>query len=182
MELYSPKIKKKPKLKLSKLIFLFTLVILAVGCNKDDGSTGNDYNKENLEGSYKIPFLESKKVETVAVNGFDVVTTTTSVGDTSDFSVVFASNNTVTTHGTYTITETRSQGSNTETNTYLVMFYTETREYSANESTKELTMWGSTYKVSNFTNNGFTLNLLETTTEPNGDNTVYTEELRLERQ
>ena len=147
----------------------------------DDGAPAYEYNKDNLTGTYKLTFLESKEVETVDVNGFDVVTTTTFVGDTFDVSAVFAANNTLTTNGTYRITETRTQGNNSETDTYIIVINNETVGYSVNEGSDELTIDGSTYKVSNFSANGFTIKLTETTTEPNGDNTVYTEEIRLEK-
>lgn len=170
-------------MKLAKLIFLFTLAIAAVGCNKDDDGTDTyDYNKDNLTGTYKVTFFESKEVETVDVNGFDVVTTTTSTGDTFDVTAVFAANNTVTTNGTYRITETVTQGSQSDTDAYIVVLNNETVGYSVNSATTELTIDGSTYKVSNFSATGFKINLSETTTLPNGDSTVYTEEMRFTKQ
>ncbi len=169
-------------MKLTKLIFLFVLSIAAISCSKDDDNDTYDYNKDNLTGTYKITFFESREVETVNVSGFDVVTTTTSTGDTFNISAVFASNNTLTVDGTYRITETVTQGSQSSTETYIVDLDNETSGYSVNAATAELTIDGSTYKVSNFSPTGFKINLSETTTQPNGDNTVYTEELRFTKQ
>ncbi|CAM3327809.1 hypothetical protein [Aequorivita lipolytica] len=171
-------------MKFAKLIFLFVLTIAAIGCSKDDdnGPAPYEYTKDNLTGTYKITFFESREVETVNVSGFDVVTTTSSIGDTFNVSSVFASNNTVTIDGTYRITETVTQGSQSNTETYIVDIDNETSGYSANAATAELTIDGSTYKVSNFNPTGFTISLSETTTEPNGDNSVYTEELRFTKQ
>lgn len=170
-------------MKLSKLIFLFVLSIATISCSSDDDNNSTyDYNKDNLVGTYELTYLQSKEVETVDVNGFDVVTTTTATGDTFDVSVVFASNNTTTSNGTYRITETVTQGNQTTTDAYIVVLNNETTGYSVNAATAELTIDGSTYKVSNFSATGFKINLSETTTEPNGDNTVYTEELRFTKQ
>ena len=172
-------------MKLTKLILLFVLAVATVGCNKDDDDNGPapyEYNKDNLTGTYKLIFFESQEVETVNVSGFDVITTTTAVGDTFNVNVVYASNNTVTVDGTYRITETITQGSQSNTDTYIVDVDNEISGYSVNAATTELTIDGSTYKVTNFSPTGFQINLSETTTEPNGDNTVYTEELRFTKQ
>jgi len=169
-------------MKLSKLIFLFVLSIAAISCSSDDDNNSYDYNTDNLVGTYELTYLKSKEVETVDVNGFDVVTTTTATGDTFDVSVVFAPNNTTTTNGTYRITETVTQGNQTTTDAYIVVINNETTGYSVNTATSELTIDGSTYKVSNFNATGFKINLSETITEPNGDSTVYTEELRFTKQ
>ncbi len=172
-------------MKITKLIMLFVLTLAAVGCNKDDDDNGPaayDYNKDNLTGTYKLVFLETEEVETIDVNGFDVITTTTSVGDTFNVTLVFASNNTVSIDGNYRITETVTQGNQTNTSTYIVDIDNETSGFSVNAATAELTIDGSTYKVSNFTPTGFQVNLTETTTEPNGDSTVYTEEMHFTKQ
>ncbi|WP_347373474.1 hypothetical protein [Aequorivita sp. Q41] len=171
-------------MKLTKLIFLFALSVVAFSCSSDDdgGPAPYEYNKDNLTGTYAIVSFQSKEVETVNVSGFDVVTTTTSIGDTFDFSAVFASNNTLTVNGTYRISETVTQGNQTSSDTYIVVVNNETGGYVVNSATSELTLDGDTYQVSNFSPTGFQLNLSETTTEPNGDNTVYTEELRFTKE
>ncbi|MDN3722937.1 hypothetical protein QRD02_00960 [Aequorivita sp. SDUM287046] len=172
-------------MKISKLLLLFVLAVAAVGCNKDDDDNGPapyQYNKDNLTGTYKLTFYESQDVETVNVSGFDVVTTTTSVGDTFNVNVVFASNNTVSLDGNYRVTETVTQGNQSNTTTYIIDIDNETSGFSVNAAGNELTIDGSTYQVSNFSPTGFQINLSETTTEPNGDSSVYTEELRFTKQ
>ncbi len=170
-------------MKLNKLMFLFVLAAVAMGCSKDDdGTPPYNYNKENLTGTYNLIYLESKEVETVNVNGFDVVTTTTQVGDTFNVPVVFASDNTVTANGTYRVTETTSQGNQSNTETYIIDLDHEVSGYSVNAATTQLTIDGSTYMVHDFNPTGFRITLSETTTEPNGDHTVYTEEMRFSKQ
>jgi hypothetical protein len=169
-------------MKLTKLIFVIALAIAAVGCNKDDDSSDSyEFNQTNLRGTYSLNFFKSKEVETVNVNGFDVVTTTTKTGDTFDATADFASDNTVTYNGTYRVTIVVKQGDQTNEDAEIIVLDNETEGYSVNAAAKELTIDGSTYKMSNFTPTGFTLKLSETTTESNGDNTVYTEEIRLSK-
>jgi PBP1b-binding outer membrane lipoprotein LpoB len=170
-------------MKFTKLILLFVLTIAAVGCSSDDDNNDTyDYNKDNLTGTYKLTYFQTKEVETVNVNGFDVVTTTTAVGDTFNFNVVFATNNTVTADGTYRITETIVQGSQSNTDTYIIDVDNEVTGYSVNAATAELTLDGDTYKVSNFSPTGFTITLAETFVEPNGDSSVFNSELRFSKQ
>ena len=171
-------------MKITKLFFLFILAIAAVGCSKDDdnGPAPYDYNKDNLTGTYKLTYFQTEDVETVNVNGFDVVTTTTSIGDTFNFTVIFASNNTATADGTYRVTETVVQGSQTMTDTYIVDVDNEISGFSVNAATTELTLDSSTYKVSNFSPTGFTITLFENIVEPNGDSSVYNVELRFSKQ
>lgn len=170
-------------MKLNKLMFLFVLAAVAMGCSKDDdGTPPYNYSKENLTGTYNLIYLENKEVETINVNGFDVVTTTTQVGDTFNVATVFASNNTVTADGTYRVTETVSQNGQTNTQTYIIDLDNETTGYSVNSATNQLTIDGSTYTVHDFSPTGFRITLSETTTESNGDHTVYTEEMRFSKQ
>jgi len=172
-------------MKLTKLILLFVLAVAAVSCNKDDDDNGPapyEYNKDNLTGTYKLTYFQSEEIETVNVNGFDVVTTTVSTGDTFDVLTVFASNNIITSDGSYRITETITQGGQTITDAYIVILNNETTGYSVNAAGGKLTIEGNTYDVSNFTPTGFQINLDETTTEPNGDSTVYREEIRFTKE
>lgn len=170
-------------MKITKFFFLFSLVVAMVSCNKDDdnGQAAYDLNKENLTGSYSLNFFESKKIETVKVSGFDVITTTTSTGDTFDARFEFATNNTVTSNGTYRITQIITQGNQTTNDARIIVLNNEVTGYSVNPASSELTIDGSTYRVSDFSPTGFTIKISKTTTEPNGDSYVYTEERRFKK-
>ena len=167
-------------MKITKLIFLFAILFATVSCNKDDDNAPAvyEFNKANLTGTYALKFFESKEIETVRVSGFDVVTTTVSIGDTFNVSTIFAADNTVTSNGTYRISETVTQGNQTNSDAYIVVLSNEVTGYSVNSAALELTIDGSTYKVSDFSPLGFTIKLSKTTTESNGDSSVYNEELR----
>lgn len=172
------KFKKQKIMKLTKLIFLFAITLATVSCNKDDDNNSYDYNKSNLTGTYSLTYFKSKEVKTEQVSGFEVTTTTTSTGDTFEITYDFASNNTVTLDGTYRIVDVIKQGDQTTDDAHTEVRNSETSGYAVSQSTKELTIDGSTYKVRDFSPTGFKITLSETNTESNGDNIVYTEELR----
>lgn len=164
-----------------KFIIVFAFALATISCSKDDNNNSSyNYNKDNLLGKYKLKSLKSKMVKTIKVDGFDVVTTTTSEGDTFSVSYQFASNNTVTKNGTYRITETKTQNTQTSDTTYIVVLEDKKVDYSVNQDKNELTLNGSTYKVSNFNSTGFKLNLDETT-ENNGEERKFTKKLEFSK-
>ncbi|MAP80317.1 MAG: hypothetical protein CL526_04420 [Aequorivita sp.] len=166
-------------MKLSKLFFLFALAIAAVSCSSDDDNNNvYAFNQANLTGTYNVVYFQSKEVETVDVNGFDVITTTTSVGDTFNMNIIFASNNQGTIDGTYRVTETVTQGNQTNTDTYIIDLDNEPISYTVNAAASQIIIDGMLYAVSNWSPTGFTVKHEETVVEPNGDNTVYNEEIR----
>lgn len=163
-----------------KSIFVFVLALTVVSCSKDD-SAGYEYNKDNLTGTYSLVYLQSKKVKTVIVDGFEVVTTTENKGDTFDATYAFSSDNKVIKNGTYRIVETITQNDQTLENSYIVVLDDEMANYSVQGSAKKLTIDGVTYDVSQFNTTGFRLKRTESTEEPNGETIEFTEEFRFEK-
>ncbi len=163
-------------MKLTKLISLIVIAVIALSCNKDDDNNGYNFNKDNLTGTYSVNAFQSKEVKTEDVNGFDVTTTTVSTGDTFDATVTFDSNDIRTFNGTYRVKEVITQGGARMESAYIVVLNNETKSYSVNANTSELTIGGKKYKVSEFSLNGFKINLSKTTEKDNGDITIYTEE------
>lgn len=152
------------------------MALVAFGCSKDDdGDDAYHYTKNNLTGTYSITYFQTKKVETVDVNGFDVTTTTVSTGDTFNVTATFDSNDILTLDGTYRIMEVKTQGDQSTENPYIVVLDSEKEEYSVNANTSELTFGGRTYKVSGFGRTGFNISMEKTTIKDNGDMTEYTE-------
>ncbi len=157
------------------LSFLF-MVLIAFGCSKDDdGVESYHYSKNNLTGTYSITYYQTKIVETVDVNGFDVTTTTTSTGDTFNITATFDSNDILTLDGTYRVVEVKTQSGQSTENPYIVVKDDEKMSYSVKENTSELTFDNRTYKVSDFGRTGFKIQREKTTVADNGDTTVYTE-------
>lgn len=156
-------------------------LFLSMACSKDSNSEVYEYNQNNLTGTYSLKFLESKEVKTVDVNGFDVITTTKSKGDTFDATFAFAPSNTVVKNGSYRIVETITQGDQTRENSYIVILDNEATAYSVQASVNKLTIDGITYDVKDFKPTGFRLERSETTIEANGDKREFTEEMRFEK-
>ncbi len=170
-------------MKITKMLLVMFLAVAAVSCNKDDdGPEPFQYNAENLRGTYELNYLQFTEVITRTVDGFEVVTTTTGIGDTFDVTAVFAANSTVTTNGSYRVVETSVQGNNTTTDSYIEIINNETVGYSVNASTSRLTIEGQTFEVSNFSQSGFTLISNDVFTEPNGDTFSLTAEQRFVKQ
>lgn len=167
-------------MKVLKSIFVFFLVVALAGCSKDDGPTAYEFNNNNLTGTYSLTFLESKEVVTEDVNGFDVVTTTITKGDTFQVTFAFAGNEVVK-NGQYRIVETVTQNNQTRESSYILDFDNETSSYTVNEIAKRITFDGKTYDVHGFGRTGFQLKYSNTETAPNGDSIVYNEELRFQK-
>lgn len=163
-------------MKTIKFLSFLVMAFVAFSCSKDDdGVEAYLYNKNNLTGTYSITYYQTKKVETVDVNGFDVTTTTLSTGDTFNITATFDSNDILTFDGTFRIVEVKTQnGQNTE-NPYIVVQNEEKMAYTVNANTSELTFADQTYKVSNFSRTGFKIDMEKTTVNDNGDTTVYSE-------
>lgn len=169
-------------MKTLRILMIMFLAVAAVSCNKDDdGPEPFQYNAETLKGTYNLTFFQTIEVATEDVSGFDVVTTTTSTGDTFDFTAIFAANNTVTTNGTYRVSETAVQGDQTTNNAYIEVVNNEVSGYSVISANNTLTIDGQAFIVSNYSQNGFTITANETTNFPNGDTTVTSVELRFVR-
>lgn len=164
-------------MKLTKLLSIILVALIISSCSKDDdGSDAYNFNKDNLTGTYTVNYFQSKEVKTQDVNGFNVTTTTTSTGDTFDVTSNFDSNDVRTINGTYRVKEVKTQGDQTGETAYIVVLNNEKKSYSVNASTSELTIGNKTFKVTGFSRTGFKINMTKSTTENNGDTTVYTEE------
>lgn len=166
-------------MKTLRILFGFILIAAVVSCSSDD-SVRYEYNKNNLTGTYSLKQLESKRVRTVKVDGFDVVTTTTLKGDTFNATFSFSSDNSLTKDGTYRIVETRTQNNQTQDTTYIVVLDNEQVNYSVQDTERLLTIEGVSYDVENFNETGFRLKRKESRVE--GDATIeFEEELRFEK-
>ena len=85
---------------------LFTLVIFVslIACSSDDNTPAYALNNTNLSaGSYDVTYLTTAATETINVNGLDIITETTSEGETFQLTVAFAENNTYVVDGQYVL-------------------------------------------------------------------------------
>ena len=175
-------------MKITRLILLLAVLVVAGSCNKDDdnGPEPFIFNKDNLTGTYSLVFHESKKVKTIEVEGFNV--TTTGKGDTFSVNWSFNSDNKITRNGTYRISSSKTQSGETQESAVIIVLDNEKSNYSVHTSNNQLTMdammyrdSNMTYKVTGFSRTGFTLEFSDTSVEQNGDTEIYEEELRFTR-
>ena len=153
------------------------LAIATVSCSSDDDG-GYPYTKNNLTGTYSLVYLQSTKVKTVMVDGFEVVTTTETLGDTFDATYAFSSDNKVVKDGTYRIVEKVTQNNQTQESSRIIVMDNEQVNYSVQESVNKLTIDGVTYDVSQFNATGFRLKRSESFEDSDGGSVEFTEELR----
>ena len=164
-------------MKLTKLLSILVIAVIAFSCSKNDDNTDTyNYNKDNLTGTYAVTAFKSKEVKTVKVDGFDVFTTTVITGDTFRMNAIFDSTDILTMDGIYRIVKVKTYGDQTIEEADYIVLDNEEKSYSVNAATSELTFGGKTYKVSDFGRTGFKISFEKTTVESNGDSTVYTEE------
>lgn len=165
---------------ISKILLVFVIAISLVSCKKDDdGATAFVLNQTNLLGTYALNYAVTTDVETININGLDIVTTTTTTGDTFQMEVSFLENNTYVTDGAYRQMYTVVvAGQTVEDDSEIIVADNETANFTVSSGTSTLTLDGDTYEVTSFSETEMTITLEEIVTETNGDTTVYNEEFR----
>lgn len=174
--------KTNKQMKISKILLVLFVAVSILSCKKDDGPAAFEFNSTNIIGSYSLDYYRSSEVETVDFNGVDVVSSTIETGDTFDVDVVFASNGTSTADGVFRVTyDITVAGQNVPQDPEIVVINNEVSPYSVSAGALLLTIDGDTYQVSLFNETEMHISLEEITTQPNGDNVVYNEEIRFTR-
>jgi len=168
---------------ISKFLLVLVLTLSIVSCKKnDDGPEPFLYNQTNLLGTYEMNYYVSTETETININGLDIVTTTTTTGDTFEIEVSFLENGTYVTDGAfrqmYTVVVA---GQTVETDSEIIIVDNETENFSVSSGSNLLVLAGDNYMVSNFSETGMTLTLETIETNGNGDTTVFNEELRFNK-
>jgi len=199
-------------MRILKNIFALILIVSLASCNNDDDSIDplldtdgdgvvdiNDlcpttpgtvidqgcylFTNINVSSSpYDITLLNSTKIQTTNVNGLDIITETTTIGDTFQLTLTFSENGTVILDGEYRSTfvitvadQITDEGSN------IIVIDNETSNYSTNDSTMTMVLDDNVYSVTFFDKNEIRLTL-ETIYTENGDEFVYTENINMVRQ
>ncbi len=165
------------------LLVLFT-VLTVLSCKKDDnGPVVFELNNENLSGNYELVFYVTTRVETTNVNGLDIVSTISSTGDTFQVDYSFTPNSTYTAMGLFRILSTVVvNGEMTDEDAFIETVDIPNGTYSTTTSASILVLDGDNYEVTLFNENEVHITLEQIQTFPNGDTTVYTEELRFMRK
>lgn len=179
--LYLPKIKTMNP---NKILLILLTTLLVVSCKKDDD--GNDefvLNNENLSGTYELVFYETTTIETTDVNGLDVVSTITNIGDTFEVDYTFTPDGKYSALGLFRIVFTTIvNGEVTAEDAFIETVNIPNGNFSTTSSSSILVMDGIDYEVGVFNENEFRIMYNDIRTFPNGDTEDYTEELRFLRK
>jgi|TARA_B110000881_G_C18495001_1_gene473769 hypothetical protein len=136
---------------------LFTLVIFVslIACTSDDDAPQYLLNNTNLSaGSYQVTYLTSNATETININGLDIITDSTTYGETFQLTVTFSDNNTYVVDGQYVInTLVTVAGDPVEQSTVIVDVDNETGTYAANNTTMQLLLDETLFDVTLFNTN-----------------------------
>tara|TARA_B100000809_G_scaffold265773_1_gene325670 strand:- start:11742 stop:12245 length:504 start_codon:yes stop_codon:yes gene_type:complete len=140
-------------MKLLKSLFVLFVAVSIISCSSDDS---NQYtlNNANLSGTHSITMLNSSETETTNVNGLDIVTVSTTVGDTFQVIIVFSEDGTYAINGEYRIGYvTTVAGQIVNEGFEIIDFTNETGNYTTNDSLMEIEFDGETYDVTLFNAN-----------------------------
>ena len=136
---------------------LFTLVIFVslIACSSDDNTPAYALNNTNLSaGSYDITYLTTAATETINVNGLDIITESTTDGETFQVTITFAENNTYILDGQYVLNSLVTvAGEFVSQSTIIVDIDNEIGTYDANNSTMQLFLDEILYDVTLFNAN-----------------------------
>ena len=177
-------------MKITKLIFLFTLAIATVSCSSDDDNGPDPYtlSTTNFVDTYKLKFLELKEVETITFsNGSTSVSSSVTVGSIfQNVNYLFNSNNTFKATGLFNIVTTITEANGTIiVGDPVIVNLDESGTYSLNTVNSKLTLTDeegdvSSYEIKDYTETGMTL-YSEKTTISNNSSITTTVEYRFTR-
>ena len=163
---------------------LFTLVIFVslIACSSDDNTPAYALNNTNLSaGSYDITYLTTAATETINVNGLDIITESTTDGETFQVTITFAENNTYILDGQYVLNSLVTvAGEFVSQSTIIVDIDNEIGTYDANNSTMQLFLDEILYDVTLFNANELRLSYSNAYSE-DGVDYFETSEIRMVR-
>lgn len=168
-------------MKLLRHIFAFIILVSLTACTSDDAPV-YELNTENLSaGTYEITYLTSNETETVNINGLDIVTESSTSGETFQLTVDFFDNGTYVVDGQYVInTLVTVAGETVEESTVIADIDNEQGTYTANNNTMKLLLDETLYDVTRFNANELRLSYTTAYTE-DGIDYVEASEIRMER-
>lgn len=164
------------------MVLVFAISI--VSCKKDDdGDNTFLLNNTNVAGSYALTFFASTDVETTTINGLEIVSTTTTTGDTFQLDIIFDEDGSYLVDGEYRESFVVDvNGTVTMEDSEIIVIDNETGNYSTNSANSLFILDGTIYEVTLFNQTELRITSQEIITETNGDTFRYNEEMRFTRQ
>ena len=169
-------------MKLLKNLVVLVMIFSLSACSSDEDSDQYELNNTNLSaGSFDINYLSFDDIETVNVNGLDIVTEISGTGETFQFTITFFEDGTYISDGQYVVNETVTvSGQITEQDTYIEDVDNEQGTYVANNDAMQLIMDDDVFDVILFNANELRISLNNMYTEE-GVDFLQTGEIRLVR-
>ncbi len=165
-----------------KHFFILAISVSLIACTGDDDTPAYELNNANLSaGTYEITYLTSNETETVNINGLDIVTESSTSGETFQLIVDFFDNGTYVVDGQYVInTLVTVAGETVEESTVIADIDNEQGTYTANNNTMKLLLDETFYDVTRFNANELRLSYTTAYTE-DGVDYIEASEIRMER-
>ena len=165
-----------------KHFFILAISVSLIACTGDDDTPAYELNNANLSaGTYEITYLTSNETETVNINGLDIVTESSTSGETFQLIVDFFDNGTYVVDGQYVInTLVTVAGETVEESTVIADIDNEQGTYTANNNTMKLLLDETFYDVTRFNANELRLSYTTAYTE-DGIDYIEASEIRMER-
>ena len=168
-------------MKLLKSLFVLFVAVSIISCSSDDDSVQYTLNNANLSGTHSLTMLNTSETETTNVNGLDVVTVFTTVGETFQVIVVFDEDGTYVVNGEYLVNYVTTVADQiVDEGSEIIVITNETGDYTTNNALMEIEMDGETYDVTLFTANELRITSEDIYTEDDVDY-VDTSEIRMTR-
>lgn len=169
-------------MKLLKSLFVLFVAVSLISCSSDDDNNQFVLNNANLSGTHSITYFTTSDTETTNVNGLDVVSEFTTVGDTFQITVVFSENGTYVIDGEYRNNYVvKVAGQIIDEGFEIIDVTNETGDYTTNNSTMEIVLDGETFDVTLFNENELRIVSEDSYTE-NDILYEYSSEIRMVRQ
>lgn len=168
-------------MKLLKSLLVLFVAVSIISCSSDDDSVQYTLNNANLSGTHSLTMLNTSDTETTNINGLDVVTEFTTVGETFQVIVVFDEDGTYVINGEYLVNYvTRVAGQIVDEGSEIIVITNETGDYTTNNALMEIELDGETYDVTLFNANELRMVSEDIYTENDVDY-VDTSEIRMTR-
>lgn len=169
-------------MKLFKSLLVLILAVTIVSCSSDDDNNQFVLSNANLSGTHSLTLFNTTDTETTNINGLDVVTEFTSVGDTFQVTIVFSEDGTYVIDGEFVSNYvTRVAGQVIDEGSEIIDIENQSGNYSTDNALRELVLDGEAWDVTLFNESELRIVLEDIYTEGDVDY-ESTSEIRMVRQ
>jgi len=169
-------------MKILKNLFALIIIVSLTGCSSDDDNNVYLLTNANLAGIYEVTFLNSTLVHTGEFDGAEIVSTTTTIGDTFEVDFRFLEDGNYLVNGLFRNVTTIVVGENPpQEEAEIVVIDNEAGMYSTNSDTMRLIIDEEISEVTLFNENEIRFTFEEMWIEDE-DTYLYNSEIRMIRK